>query len=117
MCGCAVLEGQGVLAVDGNNYQDGDGILNTVEFYNFTSKTWTLQQNLPDELEESGMGPILLTVGNSVLGLFDDTSKVYKRAEDESWAPIDGVTLPNDFRDNRYRQAFLIPSTYDMQCE
>ena len=107
--GCAVLEGQGVLVVGGWNGTK----LRSVELFDFHSNAWTQQPDLPKSIIDA-LRPVIMPHGNTVVGVFTINNKVYKRAEDGSWSPIEGITLPRKF--GRNDNAFLVPNDFDVTC-
>ena len=106
--GCAVLEGQGVLVVGGWSGND----LQSVELFDFQSNTWVQQPAVPQSIKAAD--PVIMLHEDTVVGVFNDNDKVYKRAADGSWAPIEYITLPSAFRDNRYDNAFLVDNTFNV---
>ena len=104
---CALLKDKGVLVGGGYNFGI-DEYLSSVELFDFQQQTWVEQPPLFQY-------PKLLTWGSSVLAFKYYSTTVYKRADNGTWDPIEGVTLPFPF-DDWVDKVFLLPEDYQVEC-
>ena len=102
--GCVSLDDQGVLAIGG---WDGSYVF-TVEKYDPALGTWSLQPNLPQNIDP--YYPIILNHNNQILGLFYGEDQIYQRSEENGeWSVLQGVQLPSSFDNYRHDKAVLVP--------
>ena len=111
--GCAVVEGQGVLIIGGLNGGDNLEPAVSVELYDPQTGIWTTQ---PDQYTPASLNLLfIITLKNSILGLFTGEDNVYERAEDGTWSALEGVVLPSAF--NPFiSKATLVPSDFSNGC-
>ena len=104
--GCVSLAGKGILVAGG--VDTGLKISHSVEVYDPAKGTWSVQTNLPRDINP--MHPVLLNWDDQVLALIDSEDKIYKRSEKTGrWSVLDGGRLPGSFMGNDNEKAVLVP--------
>ena len=110
--GCISLEGRGVLVAGGLGL--GDNPLYTAELYEPSSGTWSLQPDLPQEIDPTL--PILMNLNGGAIALFRLSDKVFKQGKDGEWTEIEGVQLPIYYIDYSVTRAVLVPDAFSLGC-
>ena len=110
--GCAVLEGQGVLVAGGHNSR---GSVDSVELYDPETGVWTLQPSLPPGYIKT-LSPTILPWSGSVIALFTGEDKVYQRADDGTWSPLEGVAMYTKFNDYNPDKVTIVPDDFVYGC-
>ena len=119
---CVNIEGEGVLALGG--YQHGvwnkeKGYYETidvftVELYNPLTGTWSVQPDMPRDINPGH--PKLFNDAGSMIALFKNEDKVYKRTQDGEWKVLEGVQLHQTFGGFDKDKTVLVPDNFISSC-
>ena len=119
--GCVNIEGEGVLALGGyelgewnaeKGYRETIDVF-SVELYNPLTGTWTIQTDMPRDINPGH--PKLFSQVGGVTALFKNEDKVYKRNQDGEWKVLEGVQLHEPF-DGHMDKAVLVPDNFISLC-